>query len=383
MNNRYHYDTSRREPARRGGRTTLLDVVVLLLSVALSALLLLSYLAPHVNPNRAWMFALLGLANPVLFIANIVMALYWVLRWKYYIVVPGIAILLGLGNISLFFNPHLKKHYVPQQDKPGLTILSYNVEGFLQHHAGRTSLTMDTVCRLIAAQHPDIACLQEFQVTPRQPRAQVDSLLGALPHSRSHFAIQGTNHSGWGLAIYSRYPVTGYGVVDFEHSSNCAMHADLAIGGDTVRVFNCHLQTTSLTADDQQLITTEQIVRNDTEDTKRRMKVIAGKLRGNYKIRAAQADTMALLVAASPYPVILCGDFNDTPVSYAYRRVRGAMTDAFVEKGRGTAGTYRGFFNMFRIDYVFHSADFHTVSYTSPESDISDHNPVIVGVSRP
>ena len=87
------------------------------------------------------------------------------------------------------------------------------------------------------------------------------------------------------------------------------------------------------------------------------------RLTENNRIRAEQADTLAALVAASPYPVIVCGDFNDTPVSYTYRTVARKLNDSFRKVGRGYSHTYRGFFDMLRIDYVLFSDEFEALSY--------------------
>ncbi len=382
MNTDYHYTTSRREDSRPRRRLNVLDVAVLLLSLLFAALLLLSYFAPRVNPNHGWWVALLGLASPVLYIANTLTLLYWVMRWRYYVVVPLLALLLGLGKVSLFFNPVFKKHYDKDAEKPAFTVMSYNVEGFLCHderNAPRPN--MDSIGAFIVAQSPDILCMQEYQITPRLPQWKIDGILGALPYKTVHYAIAGRNGSGWGLAIYSRYPLSNVQVIPFENTSNCALAADVVMGGDTLRVFNCHLQTTSLTLSDRLFMTTEEFVQSDNGVKKQRLKDILVKLRDNYKIRAVQADSIAALVAAATHPVILCGDFNDTPMSYTYHRVRGDMSDPFVEKGRGAPNTYRGFFNLFRIDYVFHTPRYRAVSYNTPESDVSDHNPVVAGFS--
>jgi len=77
-----------------------------------------------------------------------------------------------------------------------------------------------------------------------------------------------------------------------------------------------------------------------------------------------------------PYPVVLAGDFNDTPVSYAYNQTRKYLTDSFVESGSGVGCTYIGDFPSFRIDYVFHSEEIESANYTTLDYHFSDHKPV-------
>ncbi len=385
MSDPYQYPPVR-EPARRRrrGGITLLDLLMVLLTMVLAPLLALSYLSPVVNPNSGWFLAMLGLASPVLYVANIVMALYWVLRWKKYLIFPLVALLLGMGNISLFFRPELRKHYPENAPKPALTVMTYNVEGFMNFdERQRPRPSMDSIGSYVAARHPDLICFQEFQTTRKLPMSQLDELLCGLPHKEIYYVLPGREpETGWGLAIYSRHRLMNAKTIQFPETLNCAMQVDMLVRGDTVRVLNCHLQTTSLSHSDRRFITTEEFVQSNTDVKKQRVKKIVGKLRDNYRIRAVQADSIATLIAASPYPVIVCGDFNDTPLSYTYRTVKGGLKDAFVEKGLGASGTYHGFFNMFRIDYVLYNDRWHAISYDSPDLDVSDHYPVVVGLGK-
>ena len=143
------------------------------------------------------------------------------------------------------------------------------------------------------------------------------------------------------------------------------MWADVIVHRDTVRVYNNHMQSTQISEDDKQFLGAMAAVPDSARDD--RAKGIVRKLVRNFRVRATQADS-----------VIVCGDFNDTPMSYTYRRLRGDLTDAFARKGRGMIYTYRGFLGVFRIDYLFHSDDFETVDYDSEQPLWSDHNPVIV-----
>ena len=370
------------ESRRRG--MNLLDYVLLIATVICAAVLLLAYLARYVNPNDVWIFAFLGLAAPVFYIVNVVLLLYWVLRWRAYAFIPLAVLLTGIGGISSFFRPVLSKRYVEPSDEAALTVVSYNVMGFLSREDPRHVSNMRETVSFIDSLAPDLLFIQEYQSTPKAPAREIDSLLGALPYRVVNYKVSGTPGHGWGLAIYSRYPVVRSGHVDFEHSTNSSLWADVAVRkGDTLRLFNNHLQTTSINSSDRDFITTPEFMQSDSETKKERVRNIVHKLRENYKIRARQADSLAPLIASSPYPVIVCGDFNDTPMSYAYHTIRGGLSDAFSEKGHGMTNTYRGFFNLFRIDYVLHSSELETLSYSTPPSDRSDHNPVLVRLKLP
>jgi len=93
--------------------------------------------------------------------------------------------------------------------------------------------------------------------------------------------------------------------------------------------------------------------------------------------RGQQADIVKKHINSSPFPVILCGDLNDTPSSYAYRKITSGLTDAFVESGRGFAVTYAGeSFPSFRIDYIFHDEVFESRRFTRHKISYSDHYPI-------
>lgn len=376
------YNRAKKEHGSRFG-LSLLDYVMLIITVVASVTLLFSYLARYVNPNDFWVFALLGLIAPVLYLSNVILLLYWVLRWKGYVFIPLAVLVLGIGNMSLFFRPVLSRHYTENNDRAAIKVMSYNVMGFLDYKDNKAVSAMREVSAFITEQNPDILCIQEFQSTPLAPKRMFDSLMPQLKSKSVNYILKGRRENGWGMAIYSRYPIIKSGVVDFEESNNSAMWADVVVRDDTVRVFNAHMQTTSINSSDKEYIVTQQFMQSDSM-REERVRSIIYKLKQNYKIRAMQADSIAPLVEGSPYDVIVCGDFNDTPMSYVYNRLRGKLKDSFIDKGRGITNTYRGFFNLFRIDYVLHSDSLETLSYQTPvlQGVGSDHNPVVVTLKR-
>jgi endonuclease/exonuclease/phosphatase family metal-dependent hydrolase len=111
---------------------------------------------------------------------------------------------------------------------------------------------------------------------------------------------------------------------------------------------------------------------------------VSSRLKTAFIKRAGQVDIMAKHIDVSPYPVIVCGDFNDTPVSYTYNKIRGDRLDTFCEVGRGMPSTYRlSVVPFFRIDYILHDKMIKSLSYKVHDIDLSDHFPVssVVDVS--
>lgn len=106
------------------------------------------------------------------------------------------------------------------------------------------------------------------------------------------------------------------------------------------------------------------------------IKDISYRLKYAFKKRAHQADVLTEHIQSSPYPVIVCGDFNDTPVSYSYRKIRKDLVDAYIKSGRGIGNTYSGVFPSYRIDYILHSRDIQSVGFETIKVNYSDHYPV-------
>ena len=112
------------------------------------------------------------------------------------------------------------------------------------------------------------------------------------------------------------------------------------------------------------------------EEIKGSMNIIK-KLRNAFKKRSAQAEKVAESIRQSPYPVIVCGDFNDTPASYTYQEISNDLIDSFEEKGKGTGSTYVGRFPWLRIDYILHSPSIQTLEYRNLAKNLSDHKAII------
>ena len=179
------------------------------------------------------------------------------------------------------------------------------------------------------------------------------------------------------LVILSKYRILRSGVV---LPPGTSVWADLLIGDDTIRVFNNHLRSTAIKAADNDYLTSRGFLSDTAREDK--LRSMAGRFRENSVLRAAQVDSIAVVVEAWRSRCIVCGDFNDTPMSYVYRTMAKGLNDAFSQCGSGYSHTFRGFFNTLRIDYVLSSEGFDALSYEVPTVDYSDHHPVVVRLRK-
>jgi endonuclease/exonuclease/phosphatase family metal-dependent hydrolase len=351
-------------------RFSVADWAMLVASALIAVGFALSWMARWINPASYGVVSAAGLFAPVLYVANFLSLLYWVIRWRRGIYIPLVVFVTGLWSVTLFFRPSLTQNYSDHsRDRSLLSVATYNVRGMMREAAGSPSHmvpSMPDVVDVVDSLRPDILCMQEFAPTAGYPVSSFDAALPVYHYRRIHS----------GNAIYSKYPIAASGNIDFESTGNSILWADVAVHRDTIRIFCAHLQTTAIKASDERYIVDMDFVGDSTRTS--RMKGMLGRLTRNYIIRAAQADTLAARIASSPHAVMVCGDFNDTPASWAYRRISRGLDDSFREAGSGYGHTYRGFFDLLRIDYLLHSRSMECVEYAGPEFDISDHNPVAV-----
>lgn len=375
----YYNGYGERRPAkrRRSWIVWLLDVAMTLLSAVVAVALVLTYLVPYVNPSRVWFFPALGLAAPITYVAGVMLMLYWIIRWRW--LRAGVMILIvviGFFKVSLFWRPDIRRTYEDDSQNPDrgtFKVMTYNVRSFYGEN-GHSSV--EDILRLIEEQDPDIICLQEFNAR-LAARSEEFSLLEEKYESAG-FGRTAAPDSVYEapLAVLSKFRILRSGTVLTPASS---VWADLMVDDDTVRIFNNHLRSTAINAADNVYITEHRFLSDTARETK--ILSIVGRLRENSVLRAAQVDSIARVIDATHTRRIVCGDFNDTPMSYVYRTMAHGLRDAFRSCGSGYSHTYRGFFNTLRIDYVL-SGGFEPVTYETLMVDYSDHHPVVVRLKK-
>ena len=357
---------------------------VFLVNGLVALLFLGACLVGVVSARRFWPVSFLGLAFPILLALILGFLLLWLLLHPRYALLDLACLAVGYKSLAVFFA--WRGLLAPPTVAPGSSfrVMSYNVRYFKDFDQGpaHNLRLRGRIMALMAHEHPDILCLQEFYTSEspleQDNKAYISDSLGLPYRYFSSDHNYGNRHSG--SIVFSRYPILAAGKLKLlEHSpSESVIYADIRLGNDTIRVFTLHLQSIYLNHHDLAGI---QRVKHQEDTGFAASRVILGKLRKAFLIREQQARTVAGYIRDSPYPVLLCGDFNDTPDSYAYWHIRGQLQDAFLQRGFGIGRTYTGISPTLRIDYILASDRFEVLQYHRVARSLSDHFPILADLS--
>jgi endonuclease/exonuclease/phosphatase family metal-dependent hydrolase len=360
----------------RKGKRYFVNRIAMLCNHFAVAALLISYLAPRVSPENFWFIAFFGLAYPFLVIINILFVLYWAIQVKKRGFYSLIVILCGWMILHRFVQ--ISNSSKNDSHKRMLKVMSYNVKVFDLYNWSHNKETRAKIFGLIADEMPEVACFQEYFHRDSSDFCNTDSLkkLTGWPYAHVEYTSEGKFHQHFGIATFSKYPIINTGKVDFGYKgNNVCIYSDIKVGKDTIRVYNMHLQSIAFSKDDYKYA--EDLQKDvETEDMEH-SKNILRRLKRAFIKRGRQADLVAESISHSPYRVIVCGDFNDTPSSYTYSTISKNLTDSFMESGKGFGKSYIGEFPSFRIDYILHDSKFISYDFRTIREELSDHFPVV------
>lgn len=351
--------------------------VILFLLTALSAAgLALSYLSVYVSPERVWFLSFFGLLFAPLLLLNLSFLALWIILRRRLLLLPLAVVLLNLSFVRTLVHLPLEKKSAPTEAH--IKLLSYNVNLFGLKRTYREPSTYRQMADFINREKFDVVCMQEFyEHRLVQSEQQFARTIPGLPHRSVYYS--GTRGSGrLGLATFSKFPVVGQGSIAFSNTPNAAIFTDIALSAtDTVRVYNVHLQSVRFGDREKDLLQSEHFWYDHRNDHSRVLRSASGKLRSAFRIRAQQVDTISKHIRRAPYRVVVCGDFNDTPVSYSYHTMRGNLADGFMEAGRGLMSTFVSIVPSLRIDYILYSHFFRADVCYCPNISLSDHYPLV------
>ncbi len=350
--------------------------------------LVLAYLCPFIHPKTFWPLPFFGLAYPIIFLFALLFLIIWTIAKSKWALVVLFVILVG-GKLHFRMVSFGSDPEILPSNELSLHVMSYNVRLFdlYQWTMSEKYENRDAIFKYIQTENPDVICFQEFyhqdKPTNFSTRDELRKLLKIKDyHERYSHKLKGRQN--FGVAMLSKYPMIAKGDVVFKdenhNDDNYCIYADIVKNKDTFRIYNVHLQSIKFKKDDYAVFGE---VREHAEFKKSNVRLMLDKLRIAFPKRAEQALTIVEHIKTSPYPVIICGDFNDTPLSYTYNQFNQKMIDAFRNCASGIGATYSGRVPAGRIDYIFHSQNLQSAQFKIQEEIHSDHRAISCRIYKP
>lgn len=335
--------------------------------------LLLAYLSVWINPNTAPWLALLGLFYPLWAALNVFFVMIWTLQLKKQAITSLAALLLGYPFFSASFQWRTKEAH---RSETNLRVMTYNVRNFNVHRwLSGPKTVKEGIENLVDTHQPDVIFFQEYMEYFLTPE---------LPDYKKYFQKTAQTHS-FGFATYSKFPVLNTGLVSYNlentHVVGDFAFTDLKIGTDTIRVFNVHLASIGLEFHKYGFI--KEPLEADQTEIERDLKEIAKRLLRAFELRGQQMPILLNAIQESPYPVMVCGDINDPPLSYAAFQLSRKLKDSYRTSGSGWAKTFVKAPFPLRIDYIFYPPEMEAFNHQIIPEIHSDHYPVMVDFKLP
>lgn len=342
-------------------------------NLVLALLSLLVFQSAKIPPDTFWPAGFMTMAILPVLILNLLFLITWLIKTSWKIIIP--LIVLGFGYSFIHATFSLSFH-----EKTGhansIKVLSYNVRVFnsykyLKSKHKQMPLNM---LKYITDTDADIICMQEFYNKPKAAKFNIAERLhnSGYPYSACYYSFTNQKGGQFGIAVFSKYPIMQDGKLSFTNATkNQAMYTDIKINDKILRVYNLHLQS---------LYISEKEITKGKFDQKSTGNIINvfKRIKQGYIERTRQLKVVCENIKKTDKPVIMCGDFNDTPYSYNYQHLSENFDNAFEAKGLGTGITYNGNMPFLRIDNQFYDPSTVRILDFETESHInySDHYPI-------
>ncbi|MFC5411020.1 endonuclease/exonuclease/phosphatase family protein [Larkinella bovis] len=335
---------------------------------------LLVYYLLYEAPTGHWMASVLMISLPVAWGFNLIYIVFWLLVKPWRALMPVVTMLIGIPfwrRTFTYSRPELNS-----EKRPTLQVMSYNVMGFNKYDLVDTQRPDDAnhMIEWVLNEPSDVKCFQEFY---NENRSVVFRTIRRLERAGYPYyaVLRSPERDGpgtfFGVALFSRYPIVKRGDEVFDNF-NGLVWADVKVGTDTLRVVSVHLQSMGIRVGGM-------LKEQESKQVKEQTQGILRQLRQGFTLRRNQIARVEEFYRNSPYPIIICGDFNDTPYSYTYGKLRRVLRNAFEDAGRGFGFSYNKEPGFLRIDNQFYNARFlqplNFVTYQDVK--FSDHYPIM------
>ncbi|MEP6583861.1 MAG: endonuclease/exonuclease/phosphatase family protein [Ginsengibacter sp.] len=364
--------------ARTGSK--FLKGVFVFFNLCVIAVYLLVCILPFIDTGVYWYLALPGLIFPLVVLALLFFILIWALAKSKWFWVSLIVLLLGTQQIFAVFGFNIQKSFKTDKKENTLRVLQWNVSGWDQYNnKGHAGLNYQSLMHdLVQMQNADVLCFQEF-FEPRNPKRYLKNIppITKMGYPYHYFvsSIDFDIDYETGVAIFSKYPIIDSGKFEYAKNSSAEhlIYADIKVQDKIFRIFTTHLQSVRFEAEEYQSLSK---LKHTNKEGLKDSRTIVSKLKKGYTYRYSQAELVHQQIEASPYPSIVCGDFNDVPNSNTYFKIKGKLQDAFLKTGFFIGRTFRFISPTLRIDYILSDKRLSVQQSQIIHVPYSDHYPV-------
>jgi endonuclease/exonuclease/phosphatase family metal-dependent hydrolase len=366
---------------------------VIIANIILAVFFLFSCFSFYLDPVTFWYFALMGFLFPYLLFAVLVFLVVWSFFKSKWVILNIILLIIGWQNINAVFAWNLfAKKFKAEKQTGAIRVMQWNSMCFGENLTDRVkgSEIRDKMLDYIKTNDPDIICLQEFYDSDlpqfNNNVAYLTNNLGFPNYCYSRDYVRQVKNSSntynnigfLGTAIFTNLPIADSGTIRFASIGQKNLEAicflDVIKNEDTIRVFTTHLQSINLKKTEYDEI---YQLKDANETGLKASRNVFAKVKRAYTYRKEQSELLRLQIDASPYPVIICGDFNDIPNSYTYHTIKGNLKDVFLKKGFGIGRTFSAISPTLRIDYILTDKRFRVIQAKKENKNLSDHYPIL------
>lgn len=332
-------------------------------NIVLAVLTFVAYVLPFLAPKLFPFLSVLTLILPFFLIVNGLFFLYWFIQFRKRMFLSGLVLLMGITFVNKFYK--FSATDLPKTEND-FVVMSYNVRLFnLFDWLPDTDVTKE-IQKFINDKNPDILCIQEYSTS-----ANIDLKV----YTHRYIFMQGDKIKT-GQAIFSKFPILNEGNLVFPESNNNAIFADIKKGKDIIRVYNMQLQSVKISPDVNEISENIDVINQE------KSQMVIHRLSVAFKKQQQQAEIIMNHKKDCEYPIIICGDLNNSAFSYVYRSIKGSLNDTFEEAGKGFGKTYNFRYYPARIDYIFADSQMKVKSFENfSKFENSDHYPVMTRLS--
>ncbi len=370
-----NHDPLKKKKHHRGNGIFKTGKYLIIMLNIIAALVLLMPLFIARDSIDSDLLPLSGLVFPYFLFLNMLFVFLWLSAGKKLFIISLVAMIATTGISGSFFQWNLFNY---SNSNNGIKVLSFNVKYLGMDYEKKNIQYQNDLLQFLEKENPEIICLQEFDCLPGTFLKTVEEIKAKTGMKHYVFTryYPGTENTER-IILFSKEEVVKKGSLTDPHTRRYAVYADFVHQQDTLRIINAHLQSVYLKEEDQLGLAdfkggnaSQAVIRNKGAR-------MYEKLTKAFKKRAVQTDSLSLFISKSPYKVILCGDFNDTPASYSYQTISKQLTDGFKASGKGVGTSFNGKYPGLRIDYIFYDKNLRSLKYkTHRDIEFSDHFPV-------